>query len=285
MRSVMVAVGIIALLASNADACNRCGVFGKGCRVAHAAVAVAAVPVAQVAPESTVVITNVYPNQIPYPVAQQGATLYGLQAAIEPLRVSPELMMNQANRHAELSLKLAEQAPQNYAALASQVYSQQSQTDKIYAASHALAQILNASTGPVSVRTVIEGGQIKVEQVDQSATNTALTNAAGTMSIQSIANTRCVKCHDGTKNGPDLRDVSLLSADALDRIARERLMTDDPEKLMPRGPDKRGMRLSYDELAVWMCDVRQLKASQIIPQVAPQVAPQNKIEIKQSTNQ
>lgn len=111
------------IVADSADACTRCGLFGRRCRFAHQV----AVPVfvetpvivqdvAAAAP-STLVIQNNYnaPNGAAAAlIAQPGNTVYGLQQAAQPLLIDPNEHLRRAAQLVDSVTELAQKGLQGY---------------------------------------------------------------------------------------------------------------------------------------------------------------------------
>jgi len=90
------------LLASQASACGRCGIFGRGCRFAHAPVVHHAAPAIVKAPDTiqNFVFNNISP---PGDLAPRGATVYGLSRALEYNAPNSALYLDNARRALEFA--------------------------------------------------------------------------------------------------------------------------------------------------------------------------------------
>lgn len=127
-------IGIVAfaaaafLPAGNAEACGRCGLFGRACRFAsHNVAQVVEVPVVQEVvapyqqPSQAIVVQNNYPpanGALPL-IAQPGNTVYGLQAAFQPYRLDPDAVLRQAAELTKAAQNLADQGLKGYSNTAS----------------------------------------------------------------------------------------------------------------------------------------------------------------------
>lgn len=116
------------LPAGNAEACGRCGLFGRACRFAsHHVAQVVEVPVVQEVvapyqqPSQAIVVQNNYPpanGALPL-IAQPGNTVYGLQAAFQPYRLDPDAVLRQAAELTKAAQSLADQGLRGYSNTAS----------------------------------------------------------------------------------------------------------------------------------------------------------------------
>lgn len=114
------------LPAGDAEACGRCGLFGRACRFASHA-QVVEVPVVQEVvapyqqPSQAIVVQNNYPpanGALPI-IAQPGNTVYGLQAAFQPYRLDPDAVLRQAAELTKAAQNLADQGLKGYSNTAS----------------------------------------------------------------------------------------------------------------------------------------------------------------------
>lgn len=246
MKIAVLAVTTLLLLSGSAEACNRCGIFGRGCRIqSH----VAHAEVVQAVAQPTVVITNVYPQ----PVAAQGTTLYGLSSTFSA-SLDTQATLNLSARLADSSLELARQANNNVATLAAHDL----EVKKILAAGIANAQtVAAANSGPLSIKATISGGSVRVEQLEAVANGQAQSSDDV---IQALANKYCVKCHGGAspKANLDLTNMAAFSVKDLHNISQY-LVSNDPAVLMPRGADGNGVILPYDDLRAWLCTIDSLR--------------------------
>lgn len=217
---VAIVVSMCGLVASDAEACNRCGLFGRACRLqSHHQQAVAvAVPVA--APE-VLVVNNVYPpaNGGAALLAQQGGTVYGLQAAALQYRVDPAETLRQAAELARGAQRLAETGLSGYQTSASLALQLQASTDDTLAKGVAASAVLSAAglnpqaqqlNSPQSLR-ITRGfdGRWNVEQLDQGQVAAQLElRAESRQGTQrqvsgSLIDQHCAKCHGRDKASPD----------------------------------------------------------------------------------
>lgn len=126
MLRIAVAFLLALVVADSADACTRCGLFGRRCRFAHHVVApvvvahpvvVEAVPEYPAAAPSTLVIQNNYnaPNGAAAAlIAQPGNTVYGLQQAAQPLLIDPNEHLRRAAQLVDSVTELAQKGLQGY---------------------------------------------------------------------------------------------------------------------------------------------------------------------------
>ncbi len=247
---IIIAIILSLLLSGTSEACNRCGVFGRGCRLqANHVVAPVAFQVAQ----PTVVITNVYPQPLVSPVAQQGSTLYGLSSTVTPYNLDTQATLNLSARLAESSLDLARQANTNVTVLATHDI----ETKKILAAGIANAQAIQAAG--VSIQTTISNGAVSVEQQE-------ITQGSPLQVLESLSQKYCTRCHGGPtpKADLDLSNLASYSVGDIDEISMH-LTSNDPSQLMPRGKDGKGFVLPYADLSAWLCSVKSLKSEEVDP--------------------
>lgn len=224
MNRIVLAIvlGVVGLVASEAEACNRCGLFGRACRFqSHHQQAVAvAVPVVAAAPE-VLVVNNVYPpaNGGAALLAQQGGTVYGLQAAALQYRVDPGEVLRRADELARGAQRLAETGLAGYQTSASLALQLQASTDDTLHRGVAASAILTAAglnpqsqqlTAPQSLR-LSKGadGRWQVEQLSQGQVAAQLElradakQATQRQSSVSLIDQHCAKCHGKDKAAPD----------------------------------------------------------------------------------
>lgn len=142
-----IVVSMCGLVASEVEACGRCGLFGRACRFQHHHVqAVAVAPIVAAAPE-VFVVNNVYPpaNGGAALLAQQGGTVYGLQAAAIQYRVDPAETLRQAAELARGAQRLAETGLNGYQTSASLALQLQASTDDTLAKGVAASAVLSAA--------------------------------------------------------------------------------------------------------------------------------------------
>ena len=116
IRAVVFAVAI--LIAADAWACSRCGIFGRGCRFAshqveHVQAAVAA-PVIQ--PPSIAIVNNYPPanGAAATLIAPQGGSVYGLATAVQAYQLDPAAVLRQAAELTKGAQQLAQQGLTGY---------------------------------------------------------------------------------------------------------------------------------------------------------------------------
>lgn len=173
------AVFLLALIfADSADACTRCGLFGRRCRFAHQV----AVPVfvetpvivqdvAAAAP-STLVIQNNYnaPNGAAAAlIAQPGNTVYGLQQAAQPYQLDPQDVLRQAAALTKGAQELAQQGLQGYQQTASLALTLNATQPALQAAIQA-PQAYTAPQQPISQSITLRQGGDGRWQLDVGGT-------------------------------------------------------------------------------------------------------------------
>lgn len=211
MRTWLVVLLLFAGLDA-AQACSRCGLFGRNCRYQYTYTPhVAVAPVVQYQQPDVFVVQNNYPqpNGAVGLLAQQGATTYGLQAAAASYFVNPAEVLRQA---AELS-----KAATATASLGLTGYNQTAQTQLALQATiaeplvkgHAAAQVLAAAglstpaaqTQSFALRISQDAtGRWQVTAADPaqvSAQARAEVNASvpPTPTANSVLAAKCARCH------------------------------------------------------------------------------------------
>ena len=105
----------IVLIAAEASACSRCGIFGRGCRLqSHHVAEVVAAPVIAAPPIS--IINNYAPpnGAAATLIAPQGGTVYGLSTAVQAYSIDPAAVLRQAAELTKGAQQLAQQGLQGY---------------------------------------------------------------------------------------------------------------------------------------------------------------------------
>lgn len=219
-RYLMVFVFCFVGLAMVADveACQRCGLFGNRCKFAsHVAVA----PVAIVRQPEVFVVQNNYPpaNGAAALLAQQGGTVYGLQAAAHAYTLDPAAVLRQAADLARGAQQLAADGLNGYNTSASLAMQLNQQANDSLAKGTAAALVLNAAglnqqalnASPQALR-LIRGpdGRWNVEQADPATVAEKLTNKAQASTAPneqmatggSVVSAKCGQCHGLAKAEP-----------------------------------------------------------------------------------
>ena len=254
-----IVLGVIGMLTSDASACGRCGLFGRACKFSshHQQAVAVAVPVVSAAPE-VLVVNNVYPpaNGGAALLAQQGGTVYGLQAAALQYRVDPAETLRQAAELARDAQRLAETGLNGYQTSASLALQLQASTDDTLAKGVAASAVLSAAglnpqvqqlTSPQSLRiTRGADGRWNVEQLDQGQVAAQLELRAASkqtpqrQSSGSLLDQHCAKCHGRDKAAPD----GGLYVFPGQSIPRESLL--EAIRLVDAGKMPKGQELSSD---------------------------------------
>lgn len=182
------------------------------------------------------------------PIAQQGNTVYGYYQGTgqlaQPSTVDLAVLYNQANRLAEQAQQLASQANSDFQNLV-----------KLEAQNQ---QVLRSQTqGQINITLKIDNGQVSVQEPYRLMTQpqsltcpdgtcTQLQSQAApqdvksvpqkTLSLDSIINDKCYKCHSSTNAKGGLSFDSPISVE-MQREILERVTSDDPMLSMPRKAD------------------------------------------------
>ena len=217
-----------------------------------------------------------YTAQAPY--AAQGSTVYGYDsvASVYP-NVDLKLLYNQANNLAQNSQALAAQATGDFSALVQNADVHRSEIARIIARGNAAAQVLELLRDrPEETRTHVEfllkqdptgNWRVTPRQLDDPTGvtptklvppeppdmgQTGLTDEDRTR-LFGIIQTSCIQCHGPQKQESGLDMTQFLAFNQVrQREIVARLVTDDPEKQMPRGPGGvPGKRLSFPEIALF----------------------------------
>ena len=236
--------------ASPAEACGRCGLFGRACKFAAHHVPVAVVtPVVAAAPE-VFVVNNVYPpaNGGAALLAQQGGTVYGLQAAALQYRVDPAETLRQAAELARGAQKLAETGLNGYQTSASLALQLQANADDTLAKGVAASAVLSAAglnpaqqqTAPQSLRiTRGADGKWGVEQLGPGEVAAQLEVRASGKPLQqqasgSLVDRHCGRCHGAEETQPD-GGLYVYAGAALSESQRNKAVQAVVSGEMPRG--------------------------------------------------
>lgn len=191
---------ILVLLCVEADACSRCGIFGRGCRFSSH---VAAVQVAAVPPAPQVLnIQNVYssPNGAAAQplLAPQGNTVYSLQAAAQPYTLDPSAVLRQAAELTKGAQALANQGLNGYTQTASLALTLQASQPAIQAAALAAPQQLRTQSAVQSIRLTNVNGQWQVDAAtssEQPQAQSAPQVEAAPSAVGALVHKHCAACH------------------------------------------------------------------------------------------
>lgn len=209
----------LSLLLSDAEACQRCGLFGRRCQFAQVQqvhhvqqVAFAAPYVAAAASPEVLVVNNQYasPNGAAAFLAPQGNTVYGLQAAAQAYTLDLSAVLRQAAELTKGAQQLAGQGLSGYNQTASVALQLNAGTNDTIARGIAASSILQSAglsaassqNQTQALRIYSENGQWKVDQGEQVAAQITAKiqqqTADATAAVsggQSLIAQHCGKCH------------------------------------------------------------------------------------------
>ena len=137
---------LVAVVAADASACTRCGLFGRRCRFFSGHVdAVAVTPYVAATPQNLVIQNNYnVPNGAAGFLAPQGQSVYGLAQAAQPYYLDPSAVLRQAAELTKGAQQLAQQGLNGYNQTASLALTLQASQPAIQAAALTAPQQLNA---------------------------------------------------------------------------------------------------------------------------------------------
>lgn len=156
----------LAMLAADASACSRCGLFGRRCRFASVAVVVDQHAAVAVAAPQTIVLQNNFqaPNGAAAFLAPQGQSVYGLTQAAQPYTLSPDAVLRQAAELTKGAQQLAQQGLNGYQQTASLALTLQASQPAIQAAAlTAQPQAIAQQPQSQSIKLTQVNGQWTVE--------------------------------------------------------------------------------------------------------------------------
>lgn len=205
-------------MVADVEACQRCGLFGNRCKfVSHVAVA----PVAVIKQPEVFVVQNNYPpgSGAAALLAQQGGTVYGLQAAAQAYTLDPAAVLRQAADLARGAQQLAADGLNGYNTSASLALQLNQQANDSLAKGTAAALVLNAAglnqqalnAAPQALRlTRGPDGRWSVEQADPATVAEKLTAKAQASTAPtdpiatggSVVSAKCGQCHGLAKAEP-----------------------------------------------------------------------------------
>lgn len=245
------------VVADSADACTRCGRFGRRCQFVHQV----AVPVFVESPvivqdvaaatPQTLVIQNNYnaPNGAAAAlIAQPGNTVYGLQQAAQPYYLDPQDVLRQAAALTKGAQELAQQGLQGYQQTASLALTLNATQPALAAAIQAPQQFTAPQSSSQTI-TLKQGGdgrwQLDVGQPGQVGASTkpqaVEAPAIRPNASQSLVAKHCASCHGLDNPTPKAR----LNFDAGHRLDCETAMAGVKSVLSGKMP--KGKQLSPDE--------------------------------------
>ena len=137
---------LVAVVAADASACTRCGLFGRRCRFFSGHVdAIAVAPYVAATPQNLVIQNNYNaPNGAAAFLAPQGQSVYGLAQAAQPYYLDPSAVLRQAAELTKGAQQLAQQGLNGYQQTASLALTLQASQPAIQAAALTAPQQLNA---------------------------------------------------------------------------------------------------------------------------------------------
>jgi hypothetical protein len=250
---------LVACFASDARACNRCGLLGNRCRYYKPTYyAPAYQPVAVVKSPDVFVVQNNYPQ----PIAAQGNTVYGYQTAVSAYAVNPAELFRQAQGLAQASTATTQLAITGFNQMANTQLTLQAQITEPLARGHAASQVLSAAglsqpfnqqqQQSLALRIYSDtNGQWKVEQQVNAQIEASVGNGvqpvqpaptrdppsipSGEQSNSMVAQ-KCARCHGLTKTEPKggvfLDAGHRVNCDIF-REAIRRIKSNDPAIRMP----------------------------------------------------
>jgi len=203
-----IVLAMTAFAVCSADACNRCGIFGRGCHfnnhhVAHVQ------QVAYVPPAANQQTTFNFVNSFPTPYllsGQQGSSVYGYSLASAPYQLDANLFMDRAARFTELALQSSDDANKAFAANTANAMALNDSADRrtkntLLALSAIQANgDPNSNQKPLSFQATVTNGRLSIRQIDGGQAGSALTGS-GPRGPTGFALGLCSKCHDGSGAG------------------------------------------------------------------------------------
>lgn len=199
----ILALLLVLVTAVSADACHRCGRFGRGCRYHHpvivAAPVVAAQPYVAPASQTNIVINGSIP---PYLLAPQANSVYGghtYQAQAQAYAPNNAAYMDAAARFTDRAFTLAETGQSGFKeSLDLKMAYDDAYTMRLTNAQMFYAALTanQAAPSPQKFRATVEGGKLSFEKADANGEFTAVGQ-------NSLLMQRCANCHSkgGAKGG------------------------------------------------------------------------------------
>lgn len=217
-KLVISAMVILTLGVSDASACQRCGLFGRACRLQNHHVVNHHVPVQHVAAVVKAPDVFIVNNQYPAPIAAQGATVYapGQAQAYSAFTFNPNEFARQSAELAKAAGATFQLGLTGYNSVAQTQLALQAQIAEPLARGQGAAQVLAAAgfSQPGTVQqsyalkiTTQPGGQPKVEIMDPGQVNARIEASIGTAvapvpsqetqsaGTNSMIAQKCARCH------------------------------------------------------------------------------------------
>lgn len=198
-RLSIITLGLVAILAADASACGRCGLFGNRCRFHHVAHVQHVAPV--VVQEQPDVQNFVFNNVFPVPfLAAQGSSVYGYSLAASAYTFDPNLFLDRSARLAELALQTAQAGNDGANAVAQGVLAANEAADRrakntVLALAAMEANGQGAAQAPQSFRVSIVNGKLSIETIDAKPAGPTAGDPAE--AVPPFAAFSCAACHDG----------------------------------------------------------------------------------------
>lgn len=229
----------LASLASQADACGRCGLFGRGCRFSSHVVVQQAYAPAYAAPAASVQ-NFVFSNSFPVPYLQQGNTAFGYSLAAAPYSFDSAAYMDRASRFQELALETAQTGINGFNANAAALTGLADAVDRrtkntmlaiagIQANQQSAAPGANANAFQTyTLRATVRNGVLSIEreepQPQPGVVDPGLPVPGGVQAFDSNGLLSCAKCHDGRGTHHEPKEVILDGSVALDDRTYQRVV-------------------------------------------------------------
>ena len=151
---------LVAIVAADASACSRCGLFGRRCKFFSGHVdAIAVAPYVAATPQNLVIQNNYNaPNGAAAFLAPQGQSVYGLAQAAQPYYLDPSAVLRQAAELTKGAQQLAQQGLTGYNQTASLALTLQASQPAIQAAA--------LTAQPQAIATQPQSQTIRLTQVN-----------------------------------------------------------------------------------------------------------------------
>lgn len=213
---------LLMVIANQAEACQRCGLFGLRCRYYVAPVVKQVVAPAYVAPvayqqPNILVVQNAYgpPNGVAGLLAQQGSSVYGYQAAASSYFVSPAEVLRQAAELSRAASATASIGLTGYNTTAQTQLALQAGITSTVAKGQAAAQVLTAAglsepqqqTQSLALKIVQQNGRWQVLSAEPAEVNAQIRAEINATPSQpeivpppaprpaSVIAAKCAQCH------------------------------------------------------------------------------------------
>ena len=191
---------VVVLIAADAWACSRCGLFGSRCRFVaqhHVAAAVVAAPVIQSPPIS--IINNYAPGNgaAATLIAPQGGSVYGLSTAVQAYSLDPAAVLRQAAELTKGAQQLADQGLKGYGQTAALALTLQASQPAIQA-----AVVQPMTSPPQTLQIELRDGKWQIVQpTDSTRPEPVADSPQRPASVAkpargfTLVNKHCGKCH------------------------------------------------------------------------------------------